>query len=76
MTEAMPFLRKVNITFLCPPDLKAGAFFICRFGAPSSRFYRECQIALAEDRLKGRAQKTQRRQKIAPISPVTVRAMR
>ena len=26
MTEAMPFLRKVNITFLCPPDLGAGEF--------------------------------------------------
>ncbi len=26
MTEAMPFLRKVNITFLCPPDLTAEPF--------------------------------------------------
>lgn len=31
MTEAMPFLRKVNITFLCPPDLTPG-LFRCLYG--------------------------------------------
>lgn len=28
MTEAMPFLRKVNITFLCPPAIPSRSVFI------------------------------------------------
>ena len=32
MTEAMPFLRKVNITFLCPPDLLGGGYRLSKTG--------------------------------------------
>ena len=29
MTEAMPFLQKYDITFLRPPTIGPGSFFIC-----------------------------------------------
>ena len=31
MTEAMPFLQKYDITFLRPPALMAGGFFVCLY---------------------------------------------
>lgn len=38
MIEAMPFLRKVNIAFLCPPPLMAGLFGAARRKARRVRY--------------------------------------
>lgn len=42
MTEAMPFLQKYDITFLRPPTIRAGQFFVtgiapCRGEALAAR---------------------------------------
>ena len=38
MTEATPFLRKYDITFLCPPTIRARYFVVHHVGANPNTF--------------------------------------